>query len=213
MAKGDTSAGNEQITPSQVQIAWVPFLPDFLTEGFAQQVRDVKKTISTGFTPLLPQELAVRLFHTSCTQVLPHGLLDVTDALFLLHEQYVTSNAGPAGNAARWALVSAIIALCVRYKTAAGAESEIGPIANAFYRNATGVLQRIVSEPPTLLTVRAFLVMAKCAEVTDPLFGTLMENALRQLELLEGGDDADDVRRVRAVARSMARSGQGIKIS
>lgn len=120
--------------------------------------------------------------------------------LTLLEAQYATSPLSPADNPARWALINAIIALAVRFKTARGSEAALADIMLAFYQNATRVLPEIMLQGPNLLSVQALLAMSMfCWNMGDMrAFVMLGTNASRLLELLGlsrlGSDRVVDLR-------------------
>jgi hypothetical protein len=142
---------------------------------------------------MMPLYISRRLIENSFTDIIAsQQLLSQSHFLSLLEAQYATSPISPADNPARWALVNAIIALAVRFKTALGAEAALADIVQAFYQNATGVLPELILQEPNLLSVQALLAMSLFSWNVGYIraFVMLGSNASRLLGLL-------DFRRVR----------------
>lgn len=113
-------------------------------------------------------------------------LLSLPSFILLLDSQYEVSSTGPGGYPARWALVNAIIAMALRFKTAPGSEGDLSPIAHASYQNATAVIPQLILQDPSFLSIEALLAMAMSAQGTpdNQAFIVLVINASRLRELL-----------------------------
>ncbi|KAF8848953.1 hypothetical protein BDZ45DRAFT_697990 [Acephala macrosclerotiorum] len=182
------------IDSSQTQVRVrnrMPIFPDFLLPGrFDEHLKAFKKIVAEtapvrNFTPLMPQHIARRLIENSFAEIMAeHQLLDLSNFVMLLDAQYTASAFDPADNPARWALVNAIIALGVRFKTAAGSENALSNITHSFYQNAIKVLPDLVLQGPTLLSIQALLAIAMFARCISDIqaFIMLATNASRQLE-------------------------------
>lgn len=177
----------------QVQIrSRIPTLPEFLvTDQFNRHLSKLKisitqATLANELTPLLPQHIATRLIQNSFADIMAQKkLLDLSDFITLLNNQYIASSTGPAGNFARWAVVNAVTALALRFKAAPGSEADLSSIPLAFYHNATAVIHQLILQEPSLLSMQALLAMAMFAEDTPELAAFIMlgTNASRQLQL------------------------------
>jgi hypothetical protein len=171
----------------------MPILPDFLLSGtFDQQLKSFKITIAEAaaarnFIPLMPLPISRRLIGNSFADIMAeHQLLDLSDFLMLLEDQYAASSLDPADDPARWAVINAIVALGVRFKTAPGSETAFSDITHGFYQNATRVVPELILQDPSLLSIQALLAMAMLARHIPDIraFIMLATNASRQLELL-----------------------------
>ncbi|KAF3769797.1 hypothetical protein M406DRAFT_325280 [Cryphonectria parasitica EP155] len=123
-----------------------------------------------------------------------YQLLAMPSFLALLDAQYAASAAGPAGQPARWGLVNAVLATALRSKIAPGAEAELSVVANAFYRNAISVIQELILQQPSLLSIQALLAMAIFAkDIPDTqAYYMLSTNASRQVESFDISSSTTD---------------------
>jgi hypothetical protein len=181
---------------SQTQVSLrsaVPVFPDFLLPGSFQENLRTFREITTkavaagGFAPLMPLHITKRLIGNSFADMMEvNKLLDLSDFMTLLDDQYASSSLGPADNPARWAVVNAITALATRAKTAPGSETELHDITHGFYRNATRVIPELILQDPSLLSVQALLSLAIFARCIPDVQASVMltTNASRQLEFL-----------------------------
>ncbi|CZR55477.1 uncharacterized protein PAC_05365 [Phialocephala subalpina] len=181
---------------SQTQVSvrnHLPIFPDFLLPGkFDEHLKTFKTIIAEvkparNFTPFMPQHISRRLIENSFAEVMAeHRLLDQTNFVMLLDAQYAASSLDPADDSARWALVNAIIALAVRFKTASGSEKALFDIPHGFFQNVTRVVPELILQEPSLLVIQALLAMAMFARCIADVqaFIMLATNASRQLELL-----------------------------
>ena len=150
----------------------------------------------TPFTPLMPHPIARRLLQNAYEEIrlgLPF-LGDLPDMLALLDAQYsILGTASPtipsAESAPAFALVNTVVALAIRHKMATGAESHIGGIAAAYYRNATLVTHHLILQTPTAQSVQALRAMAAFTGRTpDPSAqAMLLANAEQQERMMESG--------------------------
>lgn len=141
----------------------------------------------------MPLHVSRRLIENSFTDIIAsQQLLSQSHFLSLLEAQYAISPLSPADNPARWALINAIIAIAVRFKTAPGSEAALADIVQAFYRNATRVLPELILQEPNLLSVQALLAMSLFSWNVGDMRAFIMlgSNASKLLGLL-------DLRRVR----------------
>ncbi|KAI1426159.1 hypothetical protein F5Y12DRAFT_296027 [Xylaria sp. FL1777] len=170
----------------------LPIFPDFLLPGnfdrnlatFKSQLKEA--TAARRFYPLMPIHISRRLIGNTFTDMMAeHQLIGLSNFMELLEAQYIASTEGPAEDAARWALINAVVALAVRFKTAAGSESEISPVTQSFYQNAAMVVHQLILQDPTLLSIQALLAMAVFSRgVPDAqAFVMLTTNASHQLEI------------------------------
>ncbi|KAI1321671.1 hypothetical protein F5Y16DRAFT_405120 [Xylariaceae sp. FL0255] len=146
-----------------------------------------KAKVNKDFYPLIPLSLARQLIQNSYAGVLgAHAFIRLPDLLELLDAQYNNENPmEPGDNPGRWAVVNAVVALSVRFKTAAGAELEFSPVAMSGYHNATMVVHSLILQAPSLLTIQALLAMALFARgIPDQqAFVMLATNASSQFEI------------------------------
>lgn len=118
-----------------------------------------------------------------------HQLIDLSDFMALLDAQHAASSTGPADNPARWAIINAVIAIALRYKTAPGSEGELSDIQHGYYRNATAVIPDLILQDASLLSIQALLAMAIFASGIPDTQASVMlvTNASRQLEMFSRG--------------------------
>jgi hypothetical protein len=164
-------------------------------------------------TPLLPIPISKRLTANAFDDVMKeHRILDKAKFLTLLEEQYATSLSDHGGGPARWALVNAVLALELRFKTAAGSEETLESFPRSFYQNAVAVLAELILQPPSLLAVQALQAMAVYAQqIPDPhAFAILSANSLHLSELLgtsrlspEQAVDGEQYEKAKAVAQAL----------
>ncbi|KAK4031257.1 hypothetical protein C8A01DRAFT_42268 [Parachaetomium inaequale] len=132
------------------------------------------------YTPLLPQHIASRLIHNSFDAIIAeHPLLDLPIFAALLDEQYA-------------ALVNAVLALALRFKTAPGAERELAAYPRAYYRNAaTALPELLLQDPRSVRSVQALLAIALYArDVSGSRAAAvimLTAGASLQIEMLQQG--------------------------
>ncbi|PVH76355.1 hypothetical protein DL98DRAFT_393911, partial [Cadophora sp. DSE1049] len=167
--------------------------PEFLLPGtFDINLKAFKKTISQAivarkYTPLMPIHVSRRLMENSFSEIFAeHQFIDFSTFMRLLETQYASSSRDPSKCPARWAVVNAILALGVRFKTAAGSEAAMGDVVKGFYNNGIAVLPELMLREPSLLAVQALLAMAMFARGVPDLqaFVMLVTNASRLLQLL-----------------------------
>jgi hypothetical protein len=101
-------------------------------------------------------------------------------------EQQAASSTHPAGNPARWAILSTWIAIGMRFRTALGSEDGFNHVIKSYYRNAVLVLPDLILQPANMETVQAISLMAVFADGMEDhrSFVMLVTNATRQIELL-----------------------------
>ena len=171
----------------------IPIVADFLLPGaYDEHLKTLKTRIgeadpSRRLTPLLPQHIARRLIENTFTEVMEsHPLMDHSNFVMLLEDQYAASLSGPANCPARWAIVNAVLALAIRAKMAPGSENTLSDIPDGFFQNAIAVIPDIILRVPSMLSVQAFLSMAMVAQglPSSHVFVMLVSNASRQLELI-----------------------------
>ncbi|KAI0385714.1 hypothetical protein F5Y04DRAFT_291158 [Hypomontagnella monticulosa] len=174
----------------------LPIFPDFLLpdkygEGLEELKRTARDAIQTRrFIPLIHPHILKRLMRNSFAAIMAeHQLIDLSDFIELLDAQHAASPTSPADSPARWAIINAIIAIALRYKTAPGSESEFTDIQHGYYQNATSVIPQLILQEPSLLSIQALLAMAIFASgIPDTQASTmLVTNASRQLELFGRG--------------------------
>ncbi|KAI0165579.1 hypothetical protein GGR57DRAFT_447996 [Xylariaceae sp. FL1272] len=187
---GDAIAGSKELVGS---IPARAVFPEFLQPGiFERNLAKFKSEIlentsKRGFSPLLPLHVATRLAENSFADLMVQNsnFLKLSKFLELLCAQYADSAVEPGQDAARWALVNAVLASAVRFKTAAGSENQVSEVMQGLYFNATKVIPRLILQRPGLLSIQALVAMALFArEVPEPqAFAMLVSNASRQLEI------------------------------
>ncbi|KAI0535220.1 hypothetical protein GGR58DRAFT_480028 [Xylaria digitata] len=171
----------------------LPIFPEFLLPGnfdrnfaaFKAQIGEA--TTARSFYPLIPLHISRRLVENSFADVMAeHPFISLESFMALLEAQYAASTVGPAENAAQWALVNAILALAIRFKTVVGSESDIYVVTESFYKNATMVFHQLILQDPNLLSIQALLAMAVFSRELpgSQAFIMLTTNASRQLEIL-----------------------------
>ncbi|RWA04663.1 hypothetical protein EKO27_g10440 [Xylaria grammica] len=188
---GDSeSSSSLNFPPSKERL---PIFPDFLLPGtfdrnlaaFKAQLKEA--TAQRTFYPLIPLHISRRLIDNSFADVMvEHPFISLACFMTLLEAQYATSTVGPAEDASRWALVNAVLALAIRFKTAVGSESDISPVTESFYQNSVMVVRQLILQDPNLVSVQALLAMAVFSRgLPDPqAFILLTTNASRHLEIL-----------------------------
>ncbi|TGJ82895.1 hypothetical protein E0Z10_g5839 [Xylaria hypoxylon] len=170
----------------------LPIFPDFLLPGnfdrnlatFKAQANEA--TATRGFYPLMPLYIIRRLIEIYFTDAMAeHQFITLASFMTLLEAQYAASAVGPAEDATRWALVNAILALAIRFKTAVGSESDIAPVTDSLYKNATMVVHQLILQEPNLPSIQALLAMAIFSRGLPDVqaFIMLTTNASRQLEI------------------------------
>ncbi len=171
----------------------LPIFPDCLLPGtFNEHLESFKRSVAEAtaarnFTPLIPHQISRRLIENSFAEIMAeHQLLDISNFVMLLDAPYAASCANPADAPARWAIVNAVIALALRFKTAPGSEAALSDITHSFYQNAIRVLPELILQDSSLLSIQALLAMAMFARRISDIqaFIMLATNASRQLELL-----------------------------
>ncbi|KAJ4153542.1 hypothetical protein LMH87_010026 [Akanthomyces muscarius] len=214
-SKTPTSDGGEGLfsfdaSHRQVHInRWIPTLPDFLVKAnFAQHLQALRASIVSDhhqrdddddddergrrFTPLPPQAMGTRLIRNSYPHIAASQLLDWPDFVHVLDAQYADKPGQPA---ARWALVNAVMADAVRFKTAPGAEAVMEPLLRALCRNARMVRTELVCGEASVMAVQALLCMAAVAAKDQQDGGSecgeLSMYALQQLQMLRGSKEDD----------------------
>jgi len=185
-----TEATDLQNTPQKPSVhSHNPLFPGFLLPGqFNTHLQAFREVIAASqtFIPLMPLYISRRLIENSFIDATaPHQILSKSHFLSLLEAQYATGVLYSADNPARWAIVNAIIALAVRFKTASGSEAALSDITQAFYQNSIKVLPELILQEPKLVSVQALLSMALFAwNVIDiRAFVMLATNASKLLEL------------------------------
>ncbi|KAI0425263.1 hypothetical protein F5Y09DRAFT_110443 [Xylaria sp. FL1042] len=166
--------------------------PEFLLPGtfdrnlaaFKSQLQEA--SAARRFYPLMPVHIARRLIENSFPEVIEeYQFISLESFARHFETQYAVSTVGPAEDAARWALVNAIVALSMRFKIAAGSEQELSPLIQSFYQNATMVVHQLILQNPNLVSIQALLAMALFSRgIPDAqAFVMLTANASRQLEI------------------------------
>ncbi|CAK7236154.1 hypothetical protein SEUCBS140593_009523 [Sporothrix eucalyptigena] len=115
-------------------------------------------------TPLIPREIVRRLLQNAYSDMLERWpfLCSLDELLTLLDTQYDTSGTSFVAIAGS-ALIQVVVALAIRQKMAAGAESHISGISHAYYRNACLLMGDLVLVAPSQHTVQALKAMAAFA--------------------------------------------------
>jgi hypothetical protein len=113
-------------------------------------------------------------------------IFDLSTLHRLNAEQQAVSSTQPAGNPARWAILSTWMAMSMRFRTAQGSEDEFNDFIKSYYRNAVLVLPDLILQPANIETIQALLFMAILADCMEDhrSFVMLVTNAARQIELL-----------------------------
>ncbi|KAI3317056.1 hypothetical protein HD806DRAFT_515919 [Xylariaceae sp. AK1471] len=172
----------------------LPIMPDFLLPGtFDRHLEAIQTDIQAaaatrGFTSLMPAHISRRLINNCFPDIMAeHPFITLPSFFGLLDAQYAVSATDPTDDPARWAVVNATVALAIRFKTAAGSEDYISPIAQSFYLNATRVVHQLILLTPSMLSIQALLAMAVFARgiPSTPAFIMLVTNASCQLEMLD----------------------------
>jgi hypothetical protein len=168
--------------------------PVFLyPENSMRSLQDLKQAVqedqksSEGFSCLISQDAmryVLEITYDEITGVCP--IFDLSTLNRLNAEQQAVSSTHPAGNPARWAILSTWIAMGMRFRTALGSEDEFNDFIKSYYRNAVLVLPDLILEPANIETIQALLFMAVLADCMEDhrSFVMLVTNAARQIELL-----------------------------
>ncbi|KAF4635409.1 hypothetical protein G7Y89_g2687 [Cudoniella acicularis] len=168
--------------------------PVFLhPENNMRSLQDLKRAAQEdqkspeGFASLVSQDIirfALENTYDEITGVCP--IFDLPTLNRLNAEQQAVSRTHPAGNPARWAILSTWIAMGVRFRTALGSEDEFNHVIKSYYRNAVLVLPDLILQPANMETIQALLFMAVFADGMEDhrSFVMLVTNATRQIELL-----------------------------
>jgi hypothetical protein len=140
-----------------------------------------------GFASLVSQDIvryALKNTYDEITGVCP--IFDLPTLNRLNDEQQAASSTHPAGNPARWAILSTWIAIGMRFRTAPGSEDGFSHVIKSYYRNAVLVLPDLILQPANKETIQALLLMAVFADGMEDhrSFVMLVTNATRQIELL-----------------------------
>jgi len=166
------------------------FLPPEMTirplQDLKRAVQDDQKS-PEGFSSLISRDVIRFMFentYAEITDVCP--IFDLSTLQRLNAEQQAISSTHPAGNPARWAILSTWIAIAMRFRTALESKGEFDNVINSYYHNAVLVLPDLILQPSTLETIQALLFMAVYADVMEDYrsFVMLVTNATRQIELL-----------------------------
>lgn len=109
----------------------------------------------------------------------------ILEKLALLEAQYAASICDHTGDPARWAIVNAILALALKFKTAYGSEKALESFPHSFYQNALAVIPGLILRRPNLLAVQVLQAMAVYAQrIRDhQAFSVLASNASHILKL------------------------------
>jgi hypothetical protein len=139
-----------------------------------------------GFSALVSQDMMRYALENTFDEIT--GLCPIFDLPTLQRlnaEQQAVSSTHPAGNPARWAILSTWIALGMRFRTALGSEDEFSHVTKGYYRNAVLVLPDLILQPANTETIQALLLMAVFADAMEDhgSFVMLVTNAARQIEL------------------------------
>lgn len=168
--------------------------PTFLhPENTIRSLHDLKQVVQEdqkspeGFSSLISQDMFQYVLETTydeITRACP--IFDLPTLKSLNAEQQALSRTHPAGNPARWAILSTWVAMSIRSRTAPGSEGEFDQVVSSYYRNAVLVLPDLILQPENVETIQALLFMAAFADgVQDHRsFVMLVTNAARQIELL-----------------------------
>ncbi|KAI1370470.1 hypothetical protein F4677DRAFT_457842 [Hypoxylon crocopeplum] len=168
--------------------------PVFLhPENHMRSLQDLKRAAQEdqkspeGFAPLVSQYMlryALENTYDEITGICP--IFDLPTLVRLNAEQHAVSSTHPAGNPARWAILSTWIAMGMRLRTVRGSEDEFNHLVKSYYRNAVLVLPDLILQPANVETIQALLFMAVFAEGMEDhrSFVMLVTNAIRQIELL-----------------------------
>ena len=179
------------LNAESVEQALQPSLfPSFLLpSSYKTILSQVKSTVESQSSrsapkPFLPKEIVYRLLQNAYDGMreslgpLPF-LRPLDEVLLLVDAQYATVDGDDTRNSSGAALANAVIALAIRHKMAAGAESHIRAIATAYYQNASLLLHELLLRPPTHYTAQALRAMAAFAQGVPDSYAaaTLLMNA------------------------------------
>jgi len=191
----ETEAGVETSeAPTGLEARLRQIYPVFLhPENAVQSIQTLKQAgqedlkSPEGFAPLVSQDMlryALENTYDELTRACP--IFDLPTIIKLNAEQQAASSAHPAGDPARWAILSTWIAVGMRFRTAPGSEDGFNHVIKSYYRNATLVLPDLILQPASMETIQALLLMAVYADITEDhrSFVMLVTNATRQIELL-----------------------------
>ena len=168
--------------------------PVFLhPENNARTLQDLKRAgqedqkSPEGFASLVSQDIiryALENTYNDIARVCP--IFDLLALKRLNAEQQAASSTHPAGNPARWAILSTWIAMGIRFNTALGSEDEFSDVIKSYYRNAVLVLPDLILQSANMESIQALLLMAVFADNMEDhrSFVMLVTNAARQIELL-----------------------------
>jgi hypothetical protein len=168
--------------------------PVFLyPENSMRSIQDLKRAVqeeqksSEGFACLLSQDAmwyVLEMTYDEITSVCP--IFNLSTLKRLNGEQQAVGSTHPAGNPARWAILSTWMALGMRFRTALGSEHEFDQVIKSYYRNAVLVLPDLILQPANIETIQALLFMAVLADCMEDhrSFVMLVTNAARHIELL-----------------------------
>ncbi|KAI1130668.1 hypothetical protein F5Y10DRAFT_235319 [Nemania abortiva] len=193
--RSPNEVSSTDVSPMLLNGKKIPFIfPHFfLSNTFAQDISTFKSQIREatskgGFSPLMPLHMSRRLIEIAFEDIIPEPhFINFESFMQLFEAQYADNASSPGQDIARWALVNGVTALAGRFKMLPGSEDDLSPIHLSFYRNARLVLPQLIGQDPSLLSVRAILVMAMFARgIPDAkTFTMLVKNASDQLETLE----------------------------
>jgi hypothetical protein len=146
-----------------------------------------EQTSPEGFVPLISQDQIQHIFEITYNEIMAVcPMFDLPTLSRLNAEQHAVSSTHPAGNPARWAIITTWIAMGVLFKMTSGSENELNCVSKAYYRNAVLVLPDLILQPASKETIQALLFMAMYAECSmdHRSYVMLVTNAVRQIELL-----------------------------
>jgi hypothetical protein len=168
--------------------------PVFLyPENSMRSLQDLKRAAQEdqkspeGFACLISQDAmryVLEITYDEITAVCP--IFDLSTFNRLNAEQQAVSSTHPAGNPARWAILSTWMAMGMRFRTALGSEAEFNDFIKSYYGNAVLVLPDLILQPANIEAIQALLLMAVLADCMEDhrSFVMLVTNAARQIELL-----------------------------
>jgi len=168
--------------------------PVFLhPENNIRSLQDLKRAVQEDqksperFVSLVSQDMFRYVLENTCDEIIGVcPIFDLPTLNKLNAEQQAVSSTHPAGNPARWAILSTWIAIAMRFRTALGSEDEFNHVIKSYFHNAVLVLPDLILQPANIETIQALLFMAVFADGMGDhrSFVMLVTNATRQIELL-----------------------------
>ena len=155
--------------------------------GISMSIDCAKTGTDHKAAPLMPIEITKRLLRNAWDGIRPQlpflESMAASDLQSAVASQYADSCLGPGSRPDRWALVNAVVAVAVHYKTAAGAGPRIAGIAAAYFDNAMAVLPQLMQMQTPPLFGPALQAMEAYASATGRAPVSRMLSAILQSQV------------------------------